>query len=122
MSGPTDRELALGTLLPAFPGSVVPDWARRLVAEGLGGFALFGGNVVDHEQSAGLTATLRAERSDVIIAIDEEGGDVTRLCYATGSPYPGNAALGAIDDVELTRAIYGAIGAELAAVGVTVDM
>ena len=122
MSGPTDRELALRTLLPAFPGTVAPDWARRLVAEGLGGFALFGGNVVDHAQVTALTATLRAERSDVIIAIDEEGGDVTRLCYATGSPYPGNAALGVVDDVDLTRAIYGAIGAELAAVGVTLDM
>jgi beta-N-acetylhexosaminidase len=122
MTAPTDRELALSTLLPAFPGTVAPDWARRLVAEGLGGFALFGGNVVDHAQVAELTASLRAERSDVIIAIDEEGGDVTRLCYATGSPYPGNAALGAVDDVELTRAIYGSIGAELAAVGVTLDM
>jgi beta-N-acetylhexosaminidase len=122
MSAPTDRQLALRTLLPAFPGTVAPEWARRLVAEGLGGFALFGGNVVDHAQVAELTASLRAERSDVIVAIDEEGGDVTRLCYATGSPYPGNAALGAVDDVELTRAIYGLIGAELAAVGVTLDM
>src|SRR5262245_32215430 len=122
MSGPTDRELALRTLMPAFPGTVAPDWARQLVAEGLGGLALFGGNVVDHEQVAGLTAALRAERSDVIVAIDEEGGDVTRLWYATGSPYPGNAALGVVDDVELTRAIYGSIGAELAGVGVTLDM
>jgi beta-N-acetylhexosaminidase len=122
MSAPTDRELALRTLLPAFPGTVAPDWARRLVAEGLGGYALFGGNVVDHAQVAELTASLRAERPDVIVAIDEEGGDVTRLCYATGSPYPGNAALGAVDDVDLTRAIYGLIGTELAAVGVTLDM
>ena len=58
----------------------------------------------------------------MIIAIDEEGGDVTRLCYANGSPYPGNAALGVVDDVDLTRRIYRAIGAEVAAVGVTLDM
>jgi beta-N-acetylhexosaminidase len=122
MTGPTERELALRTLLPAFPGSSAPDWARRLVAEGLGGFALFGGNVVDNDQIAALTASLRRERPDVILAIDEEGGDVTRLCYATGSPYPGNAALGAVDDPELTRAIYAGIGAELAEVGITVDM
>jgi len=69
-----------------------------------------------------LTATLRAARPDVIIATDEEGGDVTRLCYANGSPYPGNAALGVVDDIDLTRAIYRAIGSELAAVGITLDM
>src|SRR5689334_10855287 len=122
MTGPTERELALRTLLPAFPGTVAPDWARRLVADGLGGFALFGGNIAEAEQVAALTAALRSGRPDVIIAIDEEGGDVTRLCYATGSPYPGNAALGVIDDPELTRAIYASIGAELAAVGITLNM
>ena len=53
-------------------------------------------------------------RADVLIAIDEEGGDVTRLAHRTGSPYPGNAALGAVDDVGLTRRVYRSIGAELA--------
>ncbi len=53
------------------------------------------------------------------MATDEEGGDVTRLCYAQGSPYPGNAALGAVDDLELTSRIYHAIGAELAGAGIT---
>jgi beta-N-acetylhexosaminidase len=122
MTGPTERELALRTLIPAFPGTIVPNWARRLVAEGLGGFTLYGANIADHEQVAALTAELRSGRSDVIIAIDEEGGDVTRLGYATGSPYPGNAALGVIDDPDLTRAIYASIGAELAAIGVTLNM
>ena len=122
MSRPTLRGLALRTLLPGFPGTTPPAWARRLVQEGLGGFALFGYNIADADQVATLTATLRSARSDVIIATDEEGGDVTRLCYAHGSPYPGNAALGRVDDVGLTRAIYRAIGAELGAVGVTLDM
>jgi len=119
---PTLRGLALRTILPGFGGLTPPPWALRLVQEGLGGFALFGYNIADTEQVARLTAALRSARSDVIIAIDEEGGDVTRLCYANGSPYPGNAALGAVDDVDLTRQIYGAIGAEVAAVGVTLDM
>jgi beta-N-acetylhexosaminidase len=122
MSDPTIRELALRTLLPAFPGTTPPDWALRLVSEGLGGIALFGANVETPDQVAELTAALRAAREDVIVAIDEEGGDVTRLCYASGSPYPGNAALGVVDDVALTRRVYGAIGDELAAVGVTLDM
>jgi beta-N-acetylhexosaminidase len=122
MSHPTLRELALRTLMPAFPGTTAPDWALRLISEGLGGIALFGANVRSHEQVAALTASMRSARGDVVIAIDEEGGDVTRLFYAHGSPYPGNAALGVVDDVSLTRSVYAAIGEELAAVGVTLDM
>jgi beta-N-acetylhexosaminidase len=38
-----------------------------------------------------------------VIAIDEEGGDVTRVAYSDGSPSPGNAALGAVDDTALTK-------------------
>ncbi|MFG1778584.1 glycoside hydrolase family 3 N-terminal domain-containing protein [Micromonospora sp. NPDC049048] len=116
------RRLALGTLLAAYPGPVPPDWAVELVGEGLAGHTLFGTNVHDPQQVAASTAALRAGRPDVLVAIDEEGGDVTRLAHATGSPYPGNAALGAIDEVELTHRVYAAIGAELAGLGVTVNL
>jgi beta-N-acetylhexosaminidase len=122
MSGASLRGLALRTLLPAFPGTTVPDWYLRLIEEGLGGVALFGANIASLEQVAATTAAMRGARGDVIVATDEEGGDVTRLCYAHGSPYPGNAALGVVNDVVLTRNVYAAIGAELAAVGVTLDM
>ncbi|MGN9915220.1 glycoside hydrolase family 3 protein [Micromonospora palomenae] len=116
------RRLALGTLLAAYPGPVPPEWAVELVAEGLAGHTLFGTNVHDPAQVAASTLALRAGRPDVLIAIDEEGGDVTRLAHATGSPYPGNAALGAVDDTALTGRVYAAIGAELAALGITVNL
>ncbi|MGC5029397.1 glycoside hydrolase family 3 N-terminal domain-containing protein [Micromonospora sp. DT229] len=116
------RRLALGTLLAAYRGPVPPDWAVELVAEGLAGHTLFGTNIDTPAQVAASTAALRTGRAEVLVAIDEEGGDVTRLAHATGSPYPGNAALGAIDDEGLTREIYRAIGGELAAVGVTVNL
>ncbi|MGN9893007.1 glycoside hydrolase family 3 protein [Micromonospora sp. L31] len=116
------RRLALGTLLAAYPGPVPPEWAVDLVAEGLAGHTLFGTNVHDPAQVAASTLALRAGRPDVLIAIDEEGGDVTRLAHATGSPYPGNAALGAVDDTALTGRVYAAIGAELAALGITVNL
>lgn len=119
---PGIRRLALGTLLAAYPGPVPPQWAVDLIGEGLAGHTLFGTNVHDPEQVAASTAALRAARSDVLIAIDEEGGDITRLAHATGSPYPGNAALGAIGDVALTRRVHQAIGAELAALGITVNL
>ncbi|GAA0397635.1 glycoside hydrolase family 3 protein [Micromonospora gifhornensis] len=116
------RRLALGTLLAAYPGPTPPDWAVELVADGLAGHTLFGRNIDEPAQVAASTAALRTARADVLVAIDEEGGDVTRLAHATGSPYPGNAALGAIDDEALTRDIHQAIGAELAALGVTVNL
>ena len=116
------ERLAAACVLPGFPGPVAPDWVRRRLSEGLGGVVLFGWNVESREQLAALTASLRAENDDVLIAIDEEGGDVTRLETAHGSSYPGNAALGAVDDVDLTERVAAAIGAELAAVGVNVDL
>lgn len=116
------RRLALRTLLAAFPGHTPPDWALDLVTDGLVGYTLFGYNIHDPRQVAELTARLREARPDVLVAIDEEGGDVTRLAHATGSPYPGNAALGVVGDVSLTRQVYAAIGTELAALGITLNL
>ena len=116
------RRLALGTLLAAFPGRSAPKWALNLLADGLAGHTLFGANIAEAAQVATLTAELRAVRPGVLIAIDEEGGDVTRLAHRTGSPYPGNAALGAVDDPDLTRAVYAAIGADLVAAGINLDL
>ncbi|MFY1655168.1 glycoside hydrolase family 3 N-terminal domain-containing protein [Solwaraspora sp. WMMB762] len=119
---PALRRLALRTLLAAYPGTAVPQWAIDLVGDGLAGHTLFGGNVDRPEQLRAATDALRAARADVLIAIDEEGGDVTRLAHATGSPYPGNAALGAVDDPALTRQVYRAIGDELATCGANLDL
>ena len=109
-------------LFPGFPGHEPPDWVRRWIADGLGGVVLFAWNVRDPEQVAELTASLRAERGDVIVATDEEGGDVTRLEAAGGSSYPGNLALGAVDDVALTERVAAAMGADLRAAGITLDL
>ena len=108
------RGHAAACLFPSFPGVEPPDWVRRFLAGGGGGLTLFAYNVPSRERLAGLTAALRAERPDVLLAIDEEGGDVTRLEAAEGSSYPGNAALGAIDDVRLTEAVAASIAADLA--------
>jgi beta-N-acetylhexosaminidase len=110
---------AAACLFPGFEGEAVPDWLRRLLAGGLGGVVLFARNLADPEA---LTAALRAERGELLIATDEEGGDVTRLEAASGSSFPGNLALGSVDDVALTRRVAAAIGGELAAVGIDLDL
>ncbi|GHG37582.1 glycoside hydrolase family 3 protein [Streptomyces zaomyceticus] len=112
---------ALTVLQPGFVGTTAPDWLLRRIGEGLSSVGLFGRNIVSPEQLAALTAQLRAERDDVLVAIDEEGGDVTRLEVKQGSSFPGNYALGSVDDVELTRAVARELGRRLAACGVDLN-
>ena len=115
--------LADAILIPPFPGSSAPAWVLRALEQGLGGVTLYGQNISAPEQVRILTTALRAAAvEDPVIAIDEEGGDVTRVAYSDGSSYPGNAALGAVDDVLLTGAVYQAIGSDLAALGVNLDL
>ncbi|SNY60051.1 glycoside hydrolase family 3 protein [Paractinoplanes atraurantiacus] len=114
-------ELAATVLQPGFVGTSAPDWVRRWLGEGLGGVALFARNVESPAQVAALTAQLRAERPDVLVAIDEEAGDVTRFESRLGSSRPGNLALGAIDDAALTEAVARDLGDDLAKAGITLD-
>jgi beta-N-acetylhexosaminidase len=88
--------------------------------DGLGGICLFGGNLT--ADITDLCAELHRARPDLLLGLDEEGGYVTRLEAATGSSVPGNAALGAVDDVALTRSVAFALGALLARTGIDLDL
>ncbi|MFD3679470.1 glycoside hydrolase family 3 protein [Streptomyces sp. NPDC058613] len=112
---------ALAVLQPGFEGTTAPAWLLRQVAEGLTAVGLFGRNITSPEQLAALTAQLRAERGEVLVAIDEEGGDVTRLEARGGSSFPGNLALGVVDDTGLTRAVAHELGLRLAECGVNLN-
>ena len=114
------RRDILTTLLPGFSGPEAPAWVLRRLRDGLGGVCLFGDNIVSAEQLLGLNRALRTANPLAVVAIDEEGGDVTRLFYDRGAPYPGNALLGRIDDVGLTERVASAVGDALAATGCTV--
>lgn len=119
------RGLALGTLLPGFEGTSAPSWLLDLLSEGLPGVVLFERNVdpaAGDDGVAALGAQLRAARVDCIVAIDEEGGDVTRLDATRGSDVPGAAALGVVDDLDLTRRVGASLGRRLRAAGVTVNL
>jgi beta-N-acetylhexosaminidase len=110
----------LTTLLPGFDGTEAPPWLLDRLADGLGGVCIFGANIADAAQLRVLNASLRAANPLAVIAIDEEGGDVTRLFYDRGAPYPGNALLGRIDDPELTEEVARSVGEALVATGCTV--
>jgi beta-N-acetylhexosaminidase len=122
MTVKTIESLADRCLLPGFIGTEAPEWILRRAAGGLGGVCLYARNVSSPEQLAALTGRLHAENPGLVIAIDEEGGDVTRLEAAAGSSYPGNLALGAVDDAVLTRAVARSMGADLAAAGIDLDL
>src|SRR5690348_14549448 len=118
---PAVGALADAILIPPFPGTTAPRWLLNALGRGLAGVTFFGPNVVG--DTPALTASLRAAAPvEPVIAIDEEGGDVTRVAYASGSPYPGNAALGAVDDVALTQAVHAAIGADLFRLGINTNL
>ncbi len=110
----------LATLLPGFSGTVLPAWLRDRLRAGLGGVCLYAQNIASPGQLRRLTDAILAENPYAIIAIDEEGGDVTRLFAATAAPFPGNAVLGRLDDLDTTRATAAAIGWSLRQAGCTV--
>lgn len=124
MSAPLDGLSAdvAATLQPGFSGSVVPDWVERAHAEGLVSLCLYGDNVAGEAGLRDLCADLHRRLPGVLLATDEEGGDVTRVHYPAGSTVPGNAVLGRLDDLALTRATAASVGAELAALGIGLDL
>ncbi len=115
MTDELDRAIAR-VLMPGFDGPELPAWLEAELRGGLGSVCLFASNVDSPAQLRALNAAIHQANPTALIAIDEEGGDVTRLHHAEGSPYAGAALLGRLDDPALTRASAAAIGAELAAV------
>jgi beta-N-acetylhexosaminidase len=118
-------QLVNACLMPGFGGTVLPEWTAVALADGLAGVCLYGANLPHDGGASGAVAALsgsvRERRADALVALDEEGGDVTRLDYRVGSRYPGNLALGVVDDEALTTAMATAIGADLRRAGVNVD-
>jgi len=116
------RRLIAGTLMPGFVGTEVPAWVGLALDDGLASVCVYGANVAGDEQLAALAARLRGLGPRALLTLDEEGGDVTRLHYLTGSPQPGNAVLGRLDDTTATAAASALIGAELAGLGFNLDL
>ncbi|WP_392423700.1 glycoside hydrolase family 3 N-terminal domain-containing protein [Barrientosiimonas humi] len=115
------RRLAHRVVMPGFDGTSAPAWVRTAAAEGLGGVCLFGHNVQTPEQLRALTDELHAA-GPLLVAVDEEGGIVSRLGAIGGSQHVGAAALGMAGDPDLTRQVAAAIGTDLAAAGIDLDL
>jgi len=112
------RHLANRVVWPGFLGSTVPAWLERELGDGLAGVVYFAQNL--DGDTAALSRRIHEIFPDALIGIDEEGGSVTRLETATGSTVPGAAQLGAVDDVEATRATAAEIARRCDAIGADV--
>lgn len=116
------HKLALAVLLPGFSGTTAPGWLLEAARDGLAGVVLFAQNTPELNTARALTDTLHQAYPGLLVMIDEEGGDVTRLQAGEGSRLPGAAAFGAAGDADLTRRGGRALGSLLRAAGVDVDL
>jgi beta-N-acetylhexosaminidase len=97
-----------------------PDESSLLRDYQVGGVCLFRRNWQDKEQLADFCAELRQLcGEDLVIGIDQEGGTVIRVLDVPFSP--GNMALGAVDDVETTRAVASVTARGLRSIGITLN-
>jgi beta-N-acetylhexosaminidase len=112
-----------GMMIIGFDGTAIHSAPVDLIA-GLGGAILFQRNLIDAAQSRELIEGLQHSRPPgtppLLIAVDQEGGTVSRL-GAFGTPTPSAMALGASGDPDVTESIYALIGVELAALGINLD-
>ncbi|MDN6328027.1 MAG: beta-glucosidase [Brachybacterium sp.] len=112
----------LGVLMAPFTGTELPDWMGDALQDGLASVILFGHNTPDAATAGRLAREIHARAEHCVVAVDEEGGDVTRLHAATGSSLPTAWALGEADDIELTREVGKALGDLLAACDLDLDL
>ncbi len=90
-----------------------------------GGIILFADNIESDQQTAKLTGDLQKaystdnDKQKLFIAVDQEGGRVTRI--GTGTQMPGNMALGATGDTECAKEAAKIIGSEIKSLGFNMD-
>ncbi|MUK88963.1 beta-N-acetylhexosaminidase [Ornithinibacillus sp. L9] len=101
---------------------MLPEIEQLIQDYHLGGVILFRENVVTTEQTARLVAAYQeaADKYGLLMTIDQEGGIVTRL--QSGTDMPGNMALGATRSTEIAHDVGEAIGQELNALGINMNL
>jgi beta-N-acetylhexosaminidase len=123
-AGLTQRQLAGQRVVAGFSGTSAPQPLLKRIHRGeLGGVILFGENVRSRPQLRSLTASLQRARPDgappLIVATDQEGGQVKRL---GGAPTLSPPQLGARNDAALARRQGVATAKNLRGVGVNVNL
>ena len=113
-----------GNALVAFQGKTVDAAFAALLADPrVAGVILYGPiNIDSAEQTRLLIDDIQtAADRPLLVAVDQEGGQLIG-CGPDTTPFAGNMALGAVDDPDLTRAVAAAMGRELRALGINVNL
>ena len=98
--------------------------ADTLKRHGYAGVILFGQNTSTNEGTIRLVDALQkansvSDRPQLLITTDQEGGNVTR--FTQGTMMMGNMALGAANDIDVTKEVATVIGNECSALGINAD-
>ncbi len=102
-----------------------PELKEAIQKDQFGGIILFAQNTQETEQTVRLVQEVQEAnasgeaKSALFIAIDQEGGKVSRL--EDGTQMPGNMALGATGDPAMAKEAATVIGEELASLGINVN-
>lgn len=111
----------------SFSGSAIPaDVSATIARQTIAGVILFRAlNVKNPAQVRELTASLQraaraSDRTPLLVAVDQETGTLFAIPETT--PFPGNLALGATRDPLLAERMGFAVGRELAAMGVNINL
>ncbi len=111
-------------LFIGFTGTEVDDELRRLIGSWhAGGVAIYASNIASVAQLRALTGSIRklaGEGVPPFIALDQEGGEVTRLSDEVPM-LPGNMALGATRSALLARRAGSAVAVDLRRLGITMN-
>lgn len=109
--------------MPGFLGRTPPPWFLDALDNDVKVICLYGSNT-DQHGAGGEIARILFERAQgpLLIATDEEGGDVTRLEYEHGSSFVGNRALGLLNDEQRTKQDATAIAGLCASQGVRLNL
>lgn len=107
--------------------TIITDELRTLIEQyHIGGVIYFSRNIKDPKQVAELSSSIQSlvmskkYKLPMIIATDQEGGSVVRL--RSGSVFPGNMGLGAINSEDIAYEVGRIIGAELISVGINMNL
>ncbi len=120
----TDQDVVGQLLMVGFqgtePSKAFLDWLEESRA---GGVILFSRNLADPEQVACLTKTLQAHApgAPLLLAIDEEGGRVSRLPSGF-TTFPAASVIAARQDPDVAYAVAEVTARELRAVGITMNL
>lgn len=113
----------LNQMMIGLPGTSIPDYLPDLAAKGLRSVCIYGENVQSEEQLKDYVGALREVLGPrAIIAIDEEGGEVTRVDYRSGSRFAGNGFLGRLGNLELTERDGRLIAQRLRRMGINLNL